>query len=146
MRTHRYPSDLTDEQWPLIERHLPAARRGGRPRSTDLRDVVDAVLYIVRTGCQWHYLPVDFPPKSTVWRYFDRWRRDGTLDAIHDTLRRKVRTAEKPYHPRTTASVTANRSTRPPAASSGAATTPRTSTGGSGTWRSTAWACCWPSW
>jgi len=105
MRTHHYPSDLTDEQWPLIEAHLPAAPPGGRPRSTDLRDVIDAIFYILRTGCQWRYLPNDFPPKSTVWRYFDRWRRDGTLDRIHDALRRKVRTAEKPYHPRTTASV-----------------------------------------
>ncbi len=105
MRTHHYPSDLTDEQWPLIEAHLPAAPPGGRPRSTDLRDVIDAIFYILRTGCQWRYLPNDFPPKSTVWRYFDRWRRDGTLDRIHDALRRKVRTAEKPYDPRTTASV-----------------------------------------
>jgi transposase len=105
MRTHHYPSDLTDEQWPLIERNLPAARPGGRPRSTDLRDVVDAIFYILRTGCQWRYLPGDFPPKSTVWRYFDQWRRDGTLDAIHDRLRQKVRAAEKPYPPRTTASV-----------------------------------------
>ena len=70
-----------------------------------MRDVVDAILYILRTGCQWRYLPIDFPPKSTVWRYFDQWRHDGTLDTIHDLLRRKVRTAEKPYHPRTSASV-----------------------------------------
>ena len=105
MRANHYPSDLTDEQWPLIEPHLPAARPGGRPRSTDLRAVLDAILYTLRTGCQWRYLPADFPPKSTVWRYFDLWRRDGTLDTIHDLLRRKVRTAEKPYHPRTTASV-----------------------------------------
>jgi putative transposase len=70
-----------------------------------MRDVVDAVFYILRTGCQWRYLPQDFPPKSTVWRYFDGWRHDGTLDAIHDSLRKRVRTAEKPYHPRTTASV-----------------------------------------
>src|SRR5918997_1358484 len=105
MRTQHYPSDVTDEQWPLIEPHLPAARPGGRPRTTDMRDVVDAVLYLLRTGCQWRYLPIDFPPKSTVWRYFDRWRSDGTLDTIHDRLRRKVRAAEKPYHPRTSASV-----------------------------------------
>ena len=70
-----------------------------------MRDVVDAILYILRTGCQWRYLPVDFPPKSTVWRYFDRWRRDGTLDRLHDRLRREARTMEKPYHPRTSASV-----------------------------------------
>src|SRR3954469_21524122 len=105
MKTHDYPSDLTDEQWALIEPHIPAAPTGGRPRKTDLRDVLDAILYILRTGCQWRYLPGDLPPKSTVWRSFDRWRRDGTLDTIHDRLRRKVRAAEKPYHPRTSASV-----------------------------------------
>jgi putative transposase len=104
MRTHHYPSDVTDAQWALIEPHLPF-HPGGRPRKTNLRDVVDAIFYILRTGCQWRYLPVDFPPKSTVWRYFNEWRHDGTLDTIHDLLRRKVRTAEKPYHPRRTASV-----------------------------------------
>src|SRR5882757_2688046 len=105
MRTNQYPSDLTDAQWAQIAPHLPPEPGGGRPRKTDPRDVLDAILYILRTGCQWRYLPIDFPPKSTVWRYFDRWRRDGTLDTIHDLLRRKVRTAEKPYRPRTTASV-----------------------------------------
>jgi transposase len=104
MRTHHYPSDVTGEQWALIEPHIPVYT-GGRPRTTDVRDVLDAVLYILRTGCQWRYLPLDFPPKSTVWRYFDEWRHNGALDVIHDTLRRKVRTAETPYRPRTTASV-----------------------------------------
>jgi putative transposase len=105
MRMHHYPSDLTDAQWALIEPHLPPGADFGRPRETDMRAVVDAILYILRTGCQWRYLPIDFPPRSTTWRYFDRWRSDGTLDRIHDALRRKVRAAEKPYHPRTTASV-----------------------------------------
>jgi putative transposase len=105
MDTHDYPSDVTDAQWALIEPHIPPVRPGGRPRKTDMRDVVDAIFYILRTGCQWRYLPGDLPPKSTVWRYFDRWRRDGILDTIHDRLRKKVRTAEKPYHPRTSASV-----------------------------------------
>ena len=105
MPSHDYPSDLTDQQWALIEPHLPPAPIGGRPRSTDMRDVLDAILYILRTGCQWRYLPSDLPPRSTTWRDFDRWRHDGTLDAIHDRLRRKARAAEKPYHPRTTASV-----------------------------------------
>jgi transposase len=104
MRTESYPSDVTDEQWALIEPHIPVYP-GGRPRSTQLRDVVDAVFYILRTGCQWRYLPKDFPPKSTVWRYFDEWRHNGTLDTIHDLLRQKVRAAEKPYSPRTTASI-----------------------------------------
>ena len=104
MRTQSYPSDITDDQWALIEAHIPVYP-GGRPRKTNLRDVIDAILYILRTGCQWRYLPKDFPPKSTVWRYFDEWRHNGTLDQIHDTLRTKVRTQEKPYQPRTTASV-----------------------------------------
>jgi putative transposase len=104
MRTHHYPSDVTDAQWALIKPLIPVYP-GGRPRKTDTRDGVDAVFYILRTGCQWRYLPKDFPPKSTVWRYFDEWRHNGTLDAIHDSLRRRVRTAEKPYHPRTSASV-----------------------------------------
>ncbi len=105
MRIHHYPSDLSDAHWALIEPHLPEEPGGGRPRKTEMRDVLDAIFYILRTGCQWRYLPVDFPPRSTVWRYFDQWRRDGTLDRIHDSLRRKVRSAEKPYHPRTSASV-----------------------------------------
>src|SRR5215216_924912 len=104
MRTLSYPSDVTDAQWVLIERLIPVYP-GGRPRKTDVRDVLDAILYLLRTGCQWRYLPRDFPPKSTVWRYFDEWRHNGTLDTIHDRLRKKVRTAEKPYAPRTTASV-----------------------------------------
>lgn len=104
MRSTSYPSDVSDAQWALIEPHIPVYP-GGRPRKTDLRDVVDAILYVLRTGCQWRYLPKDFPPKSTVWRYFDEWRHNGTLDLIHDALRKKVRAAEKPYSPRTTASV-----------------------------------------
>ena len=104
MRTQSYPSDLTDAQWPLIEPHLPVYP-GGRPRTTDLRDVVDAIFYILRAGCQWRYLPKDFPPKSTVWKYFDQWRHNGTLETIHDLLRRKVRAERKPYSPRTSASV-----------------------------------------
>src|SRR3954453_16621397 len=104
MRTNKYPSDVTDEQWRLIERLIPVYP-GGRPRKTDVRDVVDAVFYVLRTGCQWRFLPKDFPPKSTVWGYFDRWRTGGTLDKIHDALRTKVRAAEKPHSPRTPASV-----------------------------------------
>jgi putative transposase len=104
MRINKYPSDITDKQWKLIERLIPVYP-GGRPRTTDLRDVVDAIFYLLRTCCQWRYLPKDFPPKSTVWRYFDEWRHNGTLDRIHDALRTKVRAAEKPYSPRTTASV-----------------------------------------
>ncbi len=104
MRTPHYPSDVSDEQWALVEPLIPVYP-GGRPRKTSTRDVLDAVFYVLRTGCQWRYLPKDFPPKSTVWRYFDEWRHNGTLEAVHDRLRTRVRTAEKPYAPRTTASV-----------------------------------------
>lgn len=104
MRTQQYPSDVTDEQWALIEPLIPVYP-GGRPRKTATRDVLDAVLYLLRTGCQWRYLPKDFPPKSTVWRYFDEWRHNGTLEEIHDTLRDRVRKQEKPGHPRHTASI-----------------------------------------
>src|ERR1700755_616213 len=105
MRTHDYPSDLTEPQGSWMEPHLPPEPGGGRPRKTDMRDVLDAVLYILRTGCQWRYLPGDLPPRSTVWRYLAGGRPGGTLDTIHALLRRKVRAKEKPYHPRTSASV-----------------------------------------
>ena len=93
MRTNKYPSDVSDEQWALIEPLIPVYP-GGRPRKTPLRDVVDAIFYLLRTGCQWRYVPKDFPPKSTVWRYFDEWRHNGTLEEIHDTLREQVRFKE----------------------------------------------------
>ena len=105
MRTPTYPSDLSDEQWALVEPMLPAPPGGGRPPKTRLRDVFDAILYILRSGCQWRCLPKDFPPKSTVWRYFSQWRGDGTIDKAHDALRRRVRAEEKPWHPRTSARV-----------------------------------------
>jgi putative transposase len=104
MRTHSYPSDVTDKQWARVEPLLPVYP-GGRPRTTDLRDVLDAIFYLLRTGCQWRYLPKDFPPKSTVWRYFDEWRHNGTLEKIHDALRDEVRRREKPGRPRRTASI-----------------------------------------
>jgi putative transposase len=104
MRTQRYPSDLTDEQWALVEPLIPVYP-GGRPRTTQMRDVLDAISYVLRTGCQWGFLPKDFPPKSTVWGYFDEWRHNGTLDAIHDKLRELVRKKEKPGRPRRTASI-----------------------------------------
>ncbi len=93
MRTRTYPSDLTDPQWRLV-RHLIPVYPGGRPRTTATRDVLDAVFHVLRTGCQWRFLPKDFPPKSTVWRSFGEWRHNGTLEASHDRLRGKVRRQE----------------------------------------------------
>src|SRR4051794_22963507 len=105
MRTPHYPSDLSDEQWALIEPRLPPALPGGRPREVAVRAVVDAILYVLRPDCQWRSLPKDFPPRSPVGRYSDQGRRDGPLDKTHDALRPKVGAEEKPYSPRTTASV-----------------------------------------
>jgi transposase len=82
----RYPSDLTDAEWALVEPHIPPAKRGGRKRKVDVRAVLQGVLYVLETGCQWRHLPKDFPPRSTVWDYFDLWGYDGTLDRIHEAL------------------------------------------------------------
>ncbi len=86
-----YPSDLTDEQWRLIEPSIPSPKPGGRPRSVDLREVVYAVLYLSRTGCSWRQLPHDFPPWGTAHFYYRCFRLDGTWEKIHEQLRRRVR-------------------------------------------------------
>ena len=92
----RYPSDLTDEQWAVIEPLVPAPRSGGRPAVHARRWIVDAILYVNRTGCAWRQLPHDFPPWATVFWYFKRWRQDRVVDGIHDALRDRVRdTAER---------------------------------------------------
>ena len=89
-----YPSDLTDAQWALLEPLLPAARPGGRPRTTAMRPVVNALLYVNREGCSWRALPHDFPPWRTAYNYFQAWRDDGTWEAVLGTLRRKIRLAD----------------------------------------------------
>ena len=97
MRKSHYDADVTDDQWALIRPLLPPAKPGGRPAKTDRRDVINAIFYLLRTGCQWRLLPKDFPPKSAVWRYFNAWTTSGLSKQVHDTLRRKLRTSEKPY-------------------------------------------------
>ncbi len=89
-----YRTDLTDAQWKLIKPLIPPAKPGGRPRETNMREVLNTLLYQARTGCQWELLPHDLLPKSTVWDYFAQWRDDGTWQRIVDTLRKRVRTAE----------------------------------------------------
>ena len=99
MRSHvrkAYPTDLSDEQWELIELVIPQAKPGGRPRQVDMREIVNAILYIVRSGCQWDMLPHDLPPKSSVYEYFSRWRDSGQWALIADVLRMTVRQAEAP--------------------------------------------------
>jgi transposase len=82
----RYASDLTDEEWQSIALHLPVAKPLGRPRETDLREAVNAMLYVLTTGCQWRLLPTDFPPYTTVQRFFYGWRDDGTWRRINHHL------------------------------------------------------------
>src|SRR5437660_2718021 len=90
-----YPSDLTDDQWSLLELLLPPERTDGlgRPREVDPREVINGILYLLRSGCQWDMLPHDLPPKSTTYEYFARWRDDGTWQRIMHALREQPRTA-----------------------------------------------------
>jgi putative transposase len=91
MRRESYPSDLTDQQWAILEPLIPPAKPGGHPRTTDILEVINAILYLDCTGGQWRALPHDFPPWSTVWSYFRTWRNDGTWKRIHTALRGKTR-------------------------------------------------------
>lgn len=86
-----YPTDLTDEQWHTIARLVPPAKPGGRPREVDMRQVLNGLFYIARTGCAWRMLPKEYPPKDTVYYYFKMFREDGTWEHIHDLMRKRVR-------------------------------------------------------
>lgn len=86
-----YPSDVTDGQWRLVKPLIPEPKPGGRPRTVNLREVLNAILYLNRTGGSWRHLPHDFPPWGTVHFYYRKWRLDGTWRTIHDALREKVR-------------------------------------------------------
>jgi putative transposase len=86
-----YPSDLTDEQWSLVQPLIPDADPGGRPRSVDMRAVLNGIFYLSRTGCSWRQLPHDLPPWGTVHYYYRRFRLDGTWEQLNDRLRERVR-------------------------------------------------------
>ena len=87
----RYPSDLTDVEWAIVERMIPPARHGGRKRTVNVREVLNGIFYVLWTGCQWQALPKDLPPKSTVHDYLELWNWDGTLERIHHALYVAVR-------------------------------------------------------
>jgi len=86
-----YPSDLTDKQWQIIAPLIPPAKPGGRPRAVDTREVINAIMYLVRSGCAWRMLPKEFPPWSTVHGYYRRFRLAGVWQQIHGSLREQVR-------------------------------------------------------
>jgi transposase len=82
----RYPSDVTAEEWEQLAALIPPARRGGCKRTVDIREVLNGLLYVLSSGCQWRAIPTDLPPRSTIFDYLGRWQADGTLRQIHETL------------------------------------------------------------
>lgn len=91
MEGKRYPSDLTDDEWAILGPLLPPSKPGGRPRSADMREVVNAIFYVLRGGIPWRFLPKEFPPWKTVYHYFRLWRMDGTWEMLNTLLREQVR-------------------------------------------------------
>src|SRR6185437_13656433 len=85
-----YPSDLSDEEWAVLEPMIPAAKPGGHPRRVDMRQILNALFYQQRTGCQWRYLPTEYPPWPTVWTYVRQWRRSGVWEPLHTALRQPL--------------------------------------------------------
>ena len=150
-RTHeraglRYPSDLTDGEWALVEPFIPPAKRGGRKRTVDLREVVNGIFYVLATGCQWRALPRDLPPKSTAHDYLSLWAWDGTLRRLHHALFVQAREqAGKEASP--TVAIVDSQSVKGAekgarASTRGASTRARRSRARSGTSWSTRWASC----
>jgi transposase len=142
----RHPSDLTDAEWALVEPFIPPAKRGGRKRTVDVREVLNGIFYVLATGCQWRALPKDLPPKSTVHDYLSLWAWDGTLGRLHHALFVQVRErAGKEASP--TAAIIDSQSVKSaekggPASSRRVSTRARRSRARSATSWSTRWACC----
>jgi putative transposase len=93
MNSERYASDLTDREWAILEPLIPPGKEGGRPRRMNMREVLNGIFYLLKTGCQWRMLPKDFPKWKTVNDYYSKWRKDGTWQRLNDALREQVRTA-----------------------------------------------------
>jgi len=138
-----YPSDLTDAQWTLIEPLLPPPPTVGRPRLHGLREIVNAIFYLNRSGCQWDILPHDLPPRSTVYDYFVLWRDDGTWQRVMDALRRGVRQAIGREPSPSVASIDSQTVKGTEIGGARATTAARRSTGSSDTSSWTRWAWCW---
>jgi putative transposase len=86
-----YPTNLTDSEWQSLKSHLPTPQKRGRPRIHSFREIMDAIFYVLKSGCQWRLLPCDFPPWETVYHYFRRWSLDGTWERVHHTIRERLR-------------------------------------------------------
>jgi putative transposase len=94
MERKPYPSDLNDDEWQIIKPLIPPAKPGGRPRDTDMREVLNGIFYVLRSGCAWRLLPHDLPPWQTVYHYFRQWKGDGTWESMNQTLRIRLRMAD----------------------------------------------------
>jgi putative transposase len=94
MTRKAYPTDLSDKEWELLKELLPEAKAGGRPRSADLREILNGIFYRLRAGCAWDMLPHDLPPAKTVYAYFNKWSKDGTWERLNGILVRRVRAAD----------------------------------------------------
>jgi putative transposase len=91
MTKKQYPTDLNDTEWQVINQYMPEKKKTGRPREVNLREIINAIFYVLKTGCQWNYLPGDFPPKDTVFWYYQKFQKDGTIIRLHKHLRDKIR-------------------------------------------------------
>ncbi len=94
MDRQAYPSDLSDSEWRQLEPLLPAPKPGGRPIKYPRREVINAIMYVLRSGCPWRMLPHDLPPWRTAFHYFRTWRKDGTWERVHEAVRERVRTSD----------------------------------------------------
>lgn len=140
MSRRAYPTDLTDAQWRVLEPLLPPAKPGGRPRTTDMRELLNAIFYHLRTGGTWRMLPHDLLPWGTVHYYYRRWRRDGSWQQMHDALYGAVRRAAG-RAPTASAAIVDSQSVKTTEKGGSVATTPaRRSPGASATSSSTPWA------
>ncbi len=147
MSSQLCPSDLTDREWEYIKRLIPAPKPGGRKRKTEMRLTLNAIFYVLRTGCQWRYLPREYPPWETVYGYFRTWCLTGVWERIHDRLRDLVREQEgRERQP--TAAILDSQSVKTTigAGLSAASTRASKSLGGNDISWLTRWACCCWSW
>jgi putative transposase len=142
MRRKTYPSDLNDAEWDLMAPLIPPPKPGGRPRTTDMREVLNAIFYVVKTGCQWDLLPHDFRPKGTVYSYFNTWRKHGVWERMNTVLREQVRLAAGRAATPSAASLDSQSAKTTEKGGFGATTVASRSTDGNAISWWIPWACC----